>query len=85
MKDWNEVTQPTPQQVEEIKWAQRAITQEVDLLAEEGVKVTSILTGMGMVVAELITYNAEAAAVVPWFEKQAMMILALQQEGARFD
>ena len=82
--DWHP-QQPTAEQVEQTKRVQRALINELNLLAKEGVPVACILTGLGMTIADLITTQAEASAVAPWFEKQAAMVRELQGGAGRLN
>lgn len=81
-KQWNEIT-PTPEQVEQTKRVERALANELNLLAKEGVPVAVILTALGMTIANLITCQAEAAAVAPWFEQQAALVRDLQGDKGK--
>ncbi len=82
-KQWNEITLPTAEQVEQTKRVERALIHEMNLLGREGVPTACILTGLGMVIADLITTQAEPAAVAPWFEKQAAMLRSFENNNGR--
>ena len=77
--------QPTAEQVEQTRSVERALANELNLLAKEGVPVACILTGLGVTIADLITTQADASAVAPWFEKQAAMVRELQSDAGRLN
>ncbi|WP_057884349.1 hypothetical protein [Tsuneonella troitsensis] len=80
MNKWNE-KMPTAEQIEMTRRVETAIANEINLLAREGVPVACILTGLGLSIADLITCQAEASAVAPWFEKQAILVRTLQGDA----
>lgn len=84
-KNWNKMAQPTPEQVAMTEKVQRALCNEVNLLAKEGIPVACLLTGLGLTIADLITCQAELQAVAPWFEKHAKMLRELQSEAKRLN
>jgi hypothetical protein len=75
---WNELSQPTPEQVQMTKKVERALANEINLQAREGAPVACVLTALGMTIADLITTQAGPEGVVPWFVKQAAMLRELQ-------
>jgi hypothetical protein len=77
MNIWNE-HDPTPEQIEQTKRVEKALCHEVNLLSREGVPLACLLSGLGMTIADLLTCQAGADAVAPWFAAQADMIRRLQ-------
>lgn len=74
---WHE-QQPTAQQLEQTKRVEKALCNELNLLAREGIPAACILSGLGITIADLLTHNGDSSAVAPWFEAQARMIRRLQ-------
>lgn len=75
---WNQ-HEPTAEQVEQTKRVERALWNELNLMAREGVPVAILLTGLGIVTADLITCQKGPEAVAPWFKAQGAMIEQLQR------
>lgn len=73
--------QPTPRQIHDAERVQRAIRQELHLLAREGVGFAEILSALGAMTAELITASAGPQFIAPWFERWARC--AREQEDRR--
>lgn len=74
---WNEHT-PTAEQIAQTKRVELALCNELNLLGREGIPPACILTGLGVVIADLITTQKGPDAVAPWFQAQAVMIEKLQ-------
>lgn len=70
---------PTPEEIEQTKRVERALANEINLLAREGVPFVCILTGIATAAADLLTCQVGADAVAPWFENNGKMARALQQ------
>lgn len=69
---------PTPEQIEQTRRVEKALCNEINLLAREGVPLACILTGIATTVADLLTCQAGADAVAPWFENNGKMVRELQ-------
>lgn len=74
---------PSPEQIAMTQRVERALLNEINLLAREGVPLACILTALGITAAELISTQAEAAAVAPWFQKQADLARHLQSDKSK--
>ena len=81
--NWHEFTPTTPELLEMTRRVEYALAHEVNLLGREGVPTSCILAGLGMTVADLITTQANAAEVAPWFEKQAALLRRLLPEPGK--
>ncbi len=77
---WNE-HDPTPQQLQQTKRVEKALCNELNLLAREGIPAACILSGLGITIADLLTHNRDSSALAPWFQAQARMIRRLQGPG----
>jgi hypothetical protein len=78
MNKHNELPNPTPEQVEQVKKVERALCNEIHLLQREGIPLPILLSGLGMAVADFITCAVGPEAVAPWFASQGAMIAGLQ-------
>lgn len=77
MTRWHE-HEPTPEQIEQTRRVERSLCNELNLLAREGIPPACLLTGLGVVIADLITTQKGPDAVAPWFQAQGLMIEKLQ-------
>lgn len=77
MADWRE-QEPTSEQIEQTRRVEKALCNEVNLLAREGVPLACILSGLGVTIADLLTCQKGPESVAPWFAAQAEMISGLQ-------
>lgn len=77
-KTWNQ-HEPTAEQIEQTKRVETALCNELNLMAREGVPVAVLLTGLGVVIADLLTRQAGPESVAPWFAAQAKMIADIQR------
>lgn len=75
---WHE-HEMTPEQIDQVKTVERALCNELNLQAREGVPMPVLLTAIGMAAADLLTCQVGAHAIAPWFEKQAAMLRRLQR------
>lgn len=80
---WIEMGQPTPEQVKMTERVERALCDELNLLNKEGIPMACLLTGLGVVIADLIICHAGPKAVAPWFESQAALLRDLIPERER--
>lgn len=74
---WNE-HEPTPEQIDQTKRVEKALCNEIKLLAREGIPTACILSGLGVTIADLLTCSCGPKSVAPWFAAQAKMIEGLQ-------
>ena len=77
---WN-LVEPTDEQVAMTQRVEKALCNEINLMAREGVPVACILTGLGVTIADLLTCQSGPSSVAPWFAGQAQMIADLQRGG----
>ena len=73
-REWIEMGQPSPEQIELTKRVEHALCDELNLLGKEGIPLPCLLVGIGLVAADFITCHAGPEAVAPWFEKQAALV-----------
>jgi len=78
-KQRNELPNPTPDEIEQTRRVERALCNEINLLAKEGVPLACLLTGLATAAADLLTCQAGPEAVAPWFERNGAMVRELQR------
>lgn len=79
-RNWK-LVEPTDEQVAMTQRVEKALCNEINLMAREGVPVACILTGLGVTIADLLTCQSGPDSVAPWFAGQAQMIRDLQSGG----
>jgi hypothetical protein len=67
----------TEAEIAQSKRVEVALCNELNLLAREGIPLPMILTGLGTVIADLITTQQGPQAVAPWFQRNAEIIADL--------
>ena len=78
MTDRWHLQEPTPEEVDQTKRVERALCNEINLLAREGIPLPCILTGIAMTAADFLTCQAGIEAVAPWFERNAKLVRQMQ-------
>ena len=73
--------EPSPADCAQAEKVQKAICAELNLAAREGAPVAALLAGAGAAIADLITCQAGADKVAPWFEGQAELVRFLQSKS----
>lgn len=70
---------PTDEQNARAERVQKAICNELNLAAREGVSPPEMLAGLAAATADLITTTAGPAFVRRWFERQAQVAAELER------
>ena len=76
---WHE-HEPTAEQIEQTQRVEKALCNEVNLLAREGIPLACILSGLGVTIADLLTCQAGPEKIAPWFRAQAELVERLQSD-----